>query len=155
METKRTEIQTLTVEHDDRGKIVFEKVLSRALRILSEKDFAVVNGRIEITRDGILKLLSSLPVEYETTIIEKEITNEYALVRVQVTVTFSKAGIQRKCESMGVCEKTELEKSGNVSLHNMLTKAETRALKRALETIFGSVVNHVILTLFKSYTVTK
>lgn len=130
---------------------LYEAVLKKALSILSEKDFADVNGRIEITRDGALKILSSLPVSYEIQTLEQELKPEYAKVRVKLTMEFHKTGITRTTEGIGICEKWELEKSKNYSLHNLITKAETRAIKRAIETALGGIINAVILELFGTY----
>jgi len=44
---------------------------------------------------------------------------------------------------MGICEFTELK--GNGGMHFMNARAETRALKRAIETLFGSVINFYVL----------
>lgn len=132
---------------------LYEAVIKKALSILSENDFAVVNGRIEITRDGALKILSSLPVSYEITTLEQELNPEYAKVRVRLSIEFYKTRITRQTEGIGICEKWELEKSRNYSLHNLITKAETRAIKRAIETAFGGVINAVILQIFGSYEV--
>lgn len=130
---------------------LYEAVVNKALSILSEKDFAEVNGRIEITRDGALKILSSLPISYEIKTLEQELTPDHAKVRVKLTLEFHKTGIKRETEGTGICEKWELENSKNYSLHNLITKAETRAIKRAIETALGGVINAVILKLFGSY----
>ncbi len=66
-------------------------------------------------------------------IVEKELTDNHALVKVRLTVEF-KTGIVRRVEALGVCERWEIGK--NNSLHNLLSKRETRAIKRAIETIF-------------------
>lgn len=44
---------------------------------------------------------------------------------------------------MGICEFSELK--GNGGLHFMNARAETRALKRAIETLFGSVINYYVI----------
>ena len=44
---------------------------------------------------------------------------------------------------MGICEYSELKGSGG--LHFMNARAETRALKRAVEVLFGRVVNYFVL----------
>jgi hypothetical protein len=130
---------------------LYEAVINRALNILSENDFASVNGRIEITRDGALKILSSLPISYELQTIEQSMDTDKAIVRVKLSIEFHKTGITRTTEGIGICEKWELEKNKSYSLHNLITKAETRAIKRAIESALGGVINAVILQLFGSY----
>ena len=44
---------------------------------------------------------------------------------------------------MGICEYSELKGTGG--LHFMNARAETRALKRAIETLFGSVINFYVV----------
>ncbi len=127
---------------------LYEAVVSKACSILNKNDFAAINGRIEITRDGALKILSSLPISYEIKTLEQELKPEYAKVCVRLSLEFHKTGIKRETEGIGICEKNELK---NFSLHNMITKAETRAIKRAIETALGGVINAVILQLFGGY----
>ena len=126
-----------------------EKIVQVAKQVLKPTDFAKIKTKvgeiIEIKRDGILNLLSSLPVGYNFRIIEREITEDYALVRVELEVIFPN-GIIRRGEGVGVCEKSELK--GIDNLHNLLTKAETRAMKRATEICLGAVINAVIKELF-------
>lgn len=126
-----------------------EKIVQVAKQVLKPSDFARIKTKvgeiIEIKRDGILNLLSSLPVGYNFRIIEREITEDYALVRVELEVVFPN-GIIRRGEGVGVCERAELK--GIDNLHNLLTKAETRAMKRATEVCLGAVINTVIKELF-------
>jgi hypothetical protein len=127
-----------------------EKIVQIAKQVLKPTDFARIKTKIgeiiEIKRDGILNLLSSLPVGYNFRIVEREITEDYALVRVELEVIFPN-GIIRRGEGVGVCERAELK--GIDNLHNLLTKAETRAMKRATEVCLGAVINTVIKELFE------
>ncbi|DAD54611.1 TPA: hypothetical protein [Aquificae Conch Spring virus] len=127
-----------------------EKIVQIARQVLKPTDFAKIKTKlgeiIEIKRDGILNLLSSLPVGYNFKIVEKEITEDYALVKVELEVVFPN-GIIRRGEGVGVCERAELK--GIENLHNLLTKAETRAMKRATEICLGAVINTVIKELFE------
>ena len=51
--------------------------------------------------------------------------------------------ITRSSDGMGICELSELK--GNGGLHFMNARAETRELKRAIETLFGSVINYFVM----------
>jgi len=132
---------------------LYDAVVQRGLRILNKEDFAEINKRIEITRDGALKILSSLPLSYEMEILEQELKDTHALVKVRLTIEFHKTGIRRTGIGTGICEKWEVSKGKDFSLHNMITKAETRALKRAIEVCLGGIINAIILKLFGSYQV--
>ena len=132
---------------------LYDAVVERGLNILNKTDFTSISGRIEITRDGALKILSSLPLSYEMEILEQELKDTHALVKVRLTIEFHKTGIRRTGIGTGICEKWEVSKGKDFSLHNMITKAETRALKRAIEVCLGGIINAIILKLFGSYQV--
>ena len=89
----------------------------------------------------MIKILSSLPICYNWEIKQKELTKEYASITGVLTITTG--NITRSSDSIGVCEITELKSVK--TLHFMITRAETRALKRAIEVLFGSVINWYVL----------
>ena len=130
-----------------------EKIVQVAKQVLKPTDFAKIKTKVgdivEIKRDGILNLLSSLPISYNFRLVEREINEDYALVRVELEVIFPN-GVVRRGEGVGVCERAELK--GIDNLHNLLTKAETRAMKRATEVCLGAVINTVIKELFDKQT---
>jgi hypothetical protein len=126
-------------------------VLSGAREIFTPDDFIAINGRYETTRDAMLKLLTSLPIGYNLEITNKSLTKEYASLTVKLSVKFHATGIERVAECVGTCEMTEVK--GLKTLHNLITRAETRAIKRAVETVFGAVVNALILEIKGGYEV--
>ena len=113
----------------------------KAFKLLSQNDFVMINGTWEAKRDGLLKILTSLPISYSWSLKDRELNKEYA--QVVGTLTVENGSITRSCDSMGICEFTELR--GNGGMHFMNARAETRALKRAIETIFGSVINYYVV----------
>ena len=113
----------------------------KALKLLSQKDFVMINGIWEAKRDGLLKILTSLPISYSWHLKERELNKEYA--QIVGTLTVNNGTITRSADSMGICEYSELK--GNGGLHFMNARAETRALKRAIETLFGSVINFYVV----------
>jgi len=113
----------------------------KALKLLSQKDFVMINGTWEAKRDGLLKILTSLPISYSWVLKDRELNKEYA--QVVGTLTVENGTITRSADSMGICEFTELR--GNGGMHFMNSRAETRALKRAIETLFGSVINFYVV----------
>ena len=63
-----------------------------------------------------------------------------------VGVLIVKSGnIERRADGMGICSKIEFNEKVKYTLHNMNARAETRALKRAIETLFGSVINYYVM----------
>ena len=113
----------------------------KALKLLSKNDFVMINNTWEAKRDALIKILSSLPINYSWKIKEKLLTDTYAQVFGELTVTNGKSS--RSADSMGICEKYELK--GNGGMHFMNARAETRALKRAIEVLFGSVINYYVV----------
>lgn len=113
----------------------------QAYRLLSRTDFVQINGIWEAKRDALIKILSSLPITYSWKILDKQLTKEYA--QVMGVLKIETGSITREADSMGICEFSELK--GNGGLHFMNARAETRALKRAIETLFGSVINYYVL----------
>lgn len=118
----------------------------KALKLLSKDDFCLINNVWEAKRDALVKILSSLPISYSWKIKDNQLTDNYAKVIGVLTVT--NGNIQRSADSMGICEFSELR--GNGGLHFMNARAETRALKRAIEILFGSVINYYVVNYLKN-----
>ena len=113
----------------------------QAFKLLSRNDFVQINGVWEAKRDALIKILSSLPISYSWKILDKQLTKEYA--QVMGVLKIETGSIIREADSMGICEISEFK--GNGGLHFMNARAETRALKRAIETLFGSVINYYVI----------
>lgn len=112
-----------------------------ALKLLKREDFAYINGTWEAKRDGLIKILSSLPISYSWKIKSRDLIDNHAFVMGELVI--SQGDTVRSAESMGVCQMSELK--GNRTLHVQNAIAETRALKRAIETLFGSVINWYVV----------
>lgn len=113
----------------------------QAYKLLTPNDFVNINGVWEAKRDALIKILSSLPISYSWKIQDRQLTDKYA--QVLGTLRIETGSIRRQSDSMGICELSELK--GNGGLHFMNARAETRALKRAIETLFGSVINYYVI----------
>lgn len=113
----------------------------QAYKLLTPNDFVNINGVWEAKRDALIKLLSSLPISYSWKIQDRQLTDKY--VQVLGTLRIETGKIRRQSNSMGICEFSELKENGG--LHFMNARAETRALKRAIETLFGSVINYYVI----------
>lgn len=123
---------------DDVGLIRTTKI--KALRLLSKQDFALINNVWEPKRDGLIKILSSLPIGYTWKILDDKLNRSYAQVKGVLTINVGST--TRSADAMGICEVNELPKP---NMHFMNARAETRALKRAIETLFGSVINYFVI----------
>lgn len=128
---------------NDEKIITFAKV--KTYKLLSPSDFVKVNGTWEAKRDGMLKLLSSAPVSYKWKITNTEIKNDYVLV--SGILILEVGGIYREADGMGIVEPNEMK---DKPLHFRVAKAETRALKRAIDTVFGSVINAYVKNILEA-----
>ncbi len=135
----RTGEVLVSARNEDYTQIQQTKI--KAFKLLSANDFVKINGVWEAKRDALIKILSSLPISYSWKILDKQLSKEYA--QVMGVLKIETGSIVREADSMGICEYSELQ--GNGGLHFMNARAETRALKRAIETLFGSVINYYVI----------
>lgn len=112
-----------------------------AFKLLKHDDFVLINGTWEPKRDGLIKILTSLPISYSWKIKARDLSDSYAYIHAELVIAHG--DVIRSAEAMGICEYKELR--GNGGLHFMNSRAETRALKRAIETLFGSVINFYVV----------
>lgn len=129
----------VTGDPHDVEKIRTSKI--KALSILKPSDFCLINGSHEATRNGLIKILSSLPISYQWEIKTSELTTTHAKTHGILTVQVG--GITRQSDGIGLCEPQEMR--GNKTMHIMAATSETRALKRAIETLFGGLINYYVI----------
>lgn len=118
----------------------------KVVKLLKPNDFVMINGTWEAKKDGLLKILSSLPFSYSWELKSQLLDFDRGFAQVNGMLIFKIGSIERESEGMGICERTEFSGNMKYSLHNMNAKAETRALKRAIDVLFGSVINFYVLT---------
>ena len=131
----------ILVEANEKDYKKVKQTKIQAYKLLAKNDFVLINGTWEAKRDGLIKILSSLPISYSWNIKEQDVTKEYA--QVVGTLSVETGSVKRSADAIGICELSELK--GNGGLHFMSARAETRALKRAIETLFGSVINFYVV----------
>ncbi len=139
IDSKTGEVLIAANNHSDFQIIKETKI--QAYKLLTPKDFVNINGVWEAKRDALIKILSSLPISYNWELKDRHLSEKYA--QVLGTLSIETGTIRRQADSMGICEFSELK--GNGGLHFMNARAETRALKRAIETLFGSVINYYVI----------
>ncbi|QOP42485.1 hypothetical protein FJR45_00345 [Sulfurimonas sediminis] len=134
-----------------------KQVKLKASNVISHNDFVKINGRYEPTKDGLTKILSSLPISYSWKILSDEVLSldggAYAKVKGVLSIHIGET--VRDIEGMGVVERNEFSSGMKYSLHNMLAKAETRALKRAIDVAFGSIINWFVKTQLETQPTTQ
>ena len=129
----------VTGDPHDIEKIRTSKI--KALSISKPSDFCQINGTWEAKRDGLIKILSSLPISYQWEIKTSELTTTHAKTHGILTVQVG--SITRQSDGIGLCEPQEMR--GNKTMHIMMATSETRALKRAIETLFGGLINYYVI----------
>ena len=117
-----------------------------------DSDFVTFRGRngkqnIEPTRDLALKLIKNFKLSYDTTI--EEAGDKRFIVKAVVWDEKN-----HKASGLGLCTFDEVQYSKERMEHDALTKAETRAIKRAIESLAGqAVINRLIMAVFGSFEV--
>lgn len=135
----------IIINADKKDLDLIKQTKIKAVNVLNENDFVKINGTWEAKRDGLMKILSSLPLSYIWEIKEKMIDHNLGYSEIVGVLTVKSGNIERRADGMGICSKIEFNEKVKFTLHNMNARAETRALKRAIETLFGSVINYFVL----------
>ena len=135
----------IIISADKRDLDLIKQTKIKAVNILNENDFVKINGTWEAKRDGLMKILSSLPINYIWEIKEKMIDHNIGYSEIVGVLIIKSGNIERRADGMGICSKIEFNEKVKYTLHNMNARAETRALKRAIETLFGSVINYFVM----------
>ena len=104
-------------------------------KLLDENDVVQIEGKKYIKRSGWRKIALAFNISTEIVEISREKENEKYIVRVKARAI---APNGRVSEEIGVCDSSEFE-SGRLkaSIHNIETKATTRALNRAISNLVG------------------
>ena len=104
-------------------------------KVLDANDMVTISGKQYIKRSGWRKIAMAFNISTEVVKIEREKIDNVYVVRVIARAT---APGGRISEEAGVCDSTEFER-GNLqgTLHNIETKAVTRAINRAISNLVG------------------
>jgi hypothetical protein len=129
---------------EDERRLTLERIVPL---INPQKDFATFGNNVEPTRDLMLKLLKSFNLSHDTEIVETTQTRF-----IMKAVVWDEAG--HKSASHGLCTLKEVQNTPRKE-HDAMTKAETRAIKRAIESLSGaSVINQLILHFYGGFQTT-
>jgi hypothetical protein len=104
-------------------------------KVLDTNDTVTISGKQYIKRSGWRKIAMAFNISTEVVKIEREKIDNVYVVRV---IARARAPGGRVSEEAGVCDSTEFER-GNLqgTLHNIETKAVTRAINRAISNLVG------------------
>jgi len=104
-------------------------------KLLDENDVVQIEGKKYIKRSGWRKIALAFNISTEIVEVSREEKDGKYIVRVKARAI---APNGRVSEEIGVCDSSEFE-SGRLkaSIHNIETKATTRALNRAISDLVG------------------
>jgi hypothetical protein len=111
---------------------LFQRLKTEAL---AAEDIIEIQGKKYIKRSGWRKVSLAFNISTEITKVDRVQEGENLVVRVQAR---ARAPNGRVAEEVGVCDSSEFEK-GNLkaTLHNIESKAATRAINRAISDLVG------------------
>lgn len=132
-EQQKKDLQTMLKEITLKGVALSE--------LLTEDDFVIVGNNIDITKDGLLKLLNTIP-KYDLTVelasgSASMLNDEKVIVKAIIKTE------ERKAEGFGMATLSEVLERRRLNPraeHDALALAETRAVKRAIEWLLGTAV---------------
>lgn len=130
----------LIVPADEKEYELIKSSKINMYKLLKPEDFVNINGTWEAKADALKKILSSCPFGYDWRHRDREINKDYVLVSGTLVIKINE--VERNIDAMGVVEPDEMK---GKPLHFLLAKAETRALKRAIDVALGSVVNAYVI----------
>ncbi|MEM7828548.1 MAG: hypothetical protein QW561_04335 [Candidatus Aenigmatarchaeota archaeon] len=118
--------------------------------VVRKEDFAIINGKIEPTRDLMLKLSSIARVSKLDTHLAQVVskgTNTVYIFKASIVLN------GKEFTGHGACDTSEISGKHSSRLeHDAMATAETRAIKRAFEAAVGlPFINEIILKLFGGY----
>jgi len=104
-------------------------------KVLDANDMVTISGKQYTKRSGWRKIAMAFNISTEVVKIEREKIDNVYVVRV---IARARTPAGRVSEEVGVCDSTEFER-GNLqgTLHNIETKATTRAINRAISNLVG------------------
>ncbi|MEM2265299.1 MAG: SWIM zinc finger family protein [Candidatus Hadarchaeales archaeon] len=111
-------------------------------KVVAKEDFVTIGGKVEITRSLALKLAALAQLSATSELLHFDA--DRAVVRVRLATLQG-----RTVEALGACDRDELPPEDRRSVHDVISRAETRAFKRALELAIGlPFINELIAQLF-------
>jgi hypothetical protein len=103
-------------------------------RLLDDNDTVTISGKRYIKRSGWRKIALAFNISVEITSIEHETRDGIYIVRARAKAT---APSGRVSEEIGACDSSEFSGAIAATVHNIETKAATRAINRAISNLVG------------------
>ncbi len=134
--TSDVEISSIAVVSPDvEGTIsALGKFLELKEKVLQKDDAMVIAGKKYIKRSGWRKIALAFNISTEIISVERDYSSNLKIVHVKARAT---APNGRVSEEIASCDSTEFDSRVRFSVHNLETKAATRAINRAISNLVG------------------
>ena len=123
------------VSPDVEGTVsALEKFLKLKEEVLQENDTVMISGKKYIKRSGWRKIALAFNVSTEIISVERDYGSDLKICHVKARAI---APNGRVSEEIASCDSTEFQGNIKFSVHNLETKAATRAINRAISNLVG------------------
>ena len=133
--TTETEQISVVVSPDVQGTVnALQKFLDLKERVLQSDDTVMISGKKYIKRSGWRKIALAFNVSTEIISVERDYGSDFKVCHVKARATAPNGRISDEIAS---CDSTEFQGNIKFSVHNLETKAATRAINRAISNLVG------------------
>ena len=123
------------VSPDVEGTVsALKKFLELKEEVLQENDTVMISGKKYIKRSGWRKIALAFNVSTEIISVERDYGSDLKICHVKARAI---APNGRVSEEIASCDSTEFQGNIKFSVHNLETKAATRAINRAISNLVG------------------
>ena len=123
------------VSPDVEGTVsALKKFLELKEEVLQENDTVMISGKKYIKRSGWRKIALAFNVSTEIISVERDYGSDLKICHVKARAIAPNGRIS---EEIASCDSTEFQGNIKFSVHNLETKAATRAINRAISNLVG------------------
>ena len=123
------------VSPDVEGTVsALKKFLELKEEVLQENDTVMISGKKYIKRSGWRKIALAFNVSTEIISVERDYGSDLKMCHIKARATAPNGRIS---EEIASCDSTEFQGNIKFSVHNLETKAATRAINRAISNLVG------------------
>ena len=129
------EVEMSVVSPDVQGTVeALGKFLELKEKVLQKDDVIVIAGRKYIKRSGWRKIALAFNISTEIVSVDRDYASNLKICHVKARAT---APNGRVSEEIASCDSSEFDGKVKFSIHNLETKAATRAINRAISNLVG------------------
>jgi len=123
------------VSPDVKGTIeTLGKFLELKEKVLQKDDVIVIAGKKYIKRSGWRKIALAFNISTEIVSVDRDYVSNLKICHVKARATATNG---RVSEEIASCDSSEFDSKVKFSIHNLETKAATRAINRAISNLVG------------------